>query len=126
MGITMVEATRNALADALVDLCDVGSADATGDLVIMAGGDVAVATLALSATAFGAASGGVATAAEISDDTNAAGGEAVAHKFQNRDNVEVWRGTTGTSGSDLNLSSTSINPGDTVSVSAYTVTMPAS
>lgn len=126
MGITLPTASRNAIADALVDLCDQGSADATGDLVIMASNDDEVATLALSAASFGAAANGVATAASISDDTNATGGTAALHKFQDRDNTEVWRGLVGTSGSDLNLSSLTIGAGDTLSVSAYTVTAPAS
>lgn len=126
MAITLTTASRNAMADALVDLVDGGTTDATGDLVIMTSGDVEVATLALSNPAFGAASSGVATASAISDDTSATGGTAALHKFQNRDNTEIWRGTVGTSGADLNLSSVSIGAGDTVSVSSYTVTQPAS
>jgi len=114
------------MCNALVDLCDVGSTDANGDLVIMAAADAEVATLALTNPAFGNAATGVATAATISDDTSATGGTAIAHKFQDRDNTEVWRGNVGTSGSDLNLSSTTIGNGDTVSVTAYTVTVPAS
>jgi len=126
MGITLTTAARNAMCNALVDLCDVGSTDANGDLVIMAAADAEVATLALTNPAFGNAATGVATAATISDDTSATGGTAIAHKFQDRDNTEVWRGNVGTSGSDLNLSSTTIGNGDTVSVTAYTVTVPAS
>lgn len=126
MGITLTTAARNAKANAAVDLLDSGSTDANGDLVIMTSGDVEVATLALSNPAFGAAATGVATANSISDDTNATGGTAALHKMQDRDNTEVWRGTVGTSGADLNLSSTTIGAGDTVSVSSYTYTQPAS
>lgn len=126
MGITLTTTARNAACDAVVDLIDVGTGDANGDLVIMTSGDAEVATLAFSNPAFGAASSGVATAATISDDTSATGGTAALFKFQNRDNAEVLRGTVGTSGADLIISSLSIGAGDTISVSSFTVTMPAS
>lgn len=125
MAVTITIAARNAACDAIVDLIDVGSADANGDLVIMTSSDVEVATLALTNPAFGAAATGVATAAAISDDTNATGGTAAKFKFQDRDNTEVLQGAVATSGSDLNLTSVSIGAGDTVSVSSFTVTMPA-
>lgn len=126
MGITLTTTAQNAACDAVVDLIDVGSGDANGDLVIMTSGDVEVATLAFSNPAFGSAVAGVATAATISDDTNATGGTAALFKFQNRDNTEVLRGTVGTSGADLIISSTNIGAGDTIQVSSFTVTMPAS
>lgn len=126
MAVTLTTRARNAMCNALVDEIDVGTTDANGDLVIATSGDVEVATLACSNPAFGAASSGVATAGTISDDTNATGGTAAVFWFQDRDNAEVFRGTVGTSGADLNLSSVTIGAGDTVSVSAFTVTQPAS
>ncbi len=125
MTTTISTAARNAAANALVDLLDVGTTDANGDLVIQTSGDVEVATLALSNPAFGAAAAGVATANAISDDTSATGGTAANFILQDRDNVEVMRGDVATSGAELNLSSVTIGAGDTVSVSALTVTMPA-
>lgn len=126
MAVTLTTAARNAACDAIVDLIDAGTTDANGDLEIMTAGDVEVATLACSNPAFGAAATGTATAATISDDTNATGGTAALFKFQDRDNTEVFRGSVGTSGEDLNLSSVTIGAGDTVSVSSFTATMPAS
>lgn len=127
MAITLTTAARNAMCDALVDLVDGGTTDTTGDLEIMTSGDVEVATLSWTATpAFGAAAAGVATMNAINDDTNATGGTAALHRFLNRDNTEVWRGNVQTSGGDLNLSSLSVGAGDTVQVSSYTVTQPAS
>lgn len=126
MAITLTTAARNAMANALVDLVDAGSTDANGDLVIMTSGDVEVATLALSNPAFGAAASGVCTASAITSDSSATGGTAALHMFRDRNNTEVWRGTVGTSGADLNLSSVAIGAGDTVEVSSYTVTQPAS
>lgn len=126
MAITHVTSVRNGLADYTVDQIDVGTTDANGDLVIATSGDVEVATLACSAPAFGAASSGTATANAISDDTNATGGTAAVHWFQNKDNAEVFRGsvTATGGGGDLELSSTSIGAGDTVSVSSYTYSAP--
>ncbi|SMP00132.1 hypothetical protein SAMN06265173_1733 [Thalassovita litoralis] len=125
MGVTLTTAARNAAVDAIADLVDAGTSDANGDLVIMTAGDVEVATLALSNPGFAAASGGAAAADTISDDTNATGGTAALFKLQDRDNTEVLRGTVGTSGADLNLSSLTIGAGDTVSVSSLTISQPA-
>jgi hypothetical protein len=126
MTTTISTAARNAGCNAMVDLLDAGTTDANGDLVIQTSGDVEVATLALSNPAFGNAATGVATAAAISDDTNATGGTAANFILQDRDNTEVFRGGCGTSGAELNLSSLTIGAGDTVSVSAMTFTVPAS
>ena len=126
MAITHTTALRNTLADAVDTACNSGSTDASADLVIMTSGDVEVATCIMSNPAFGAAATGVITAASITDDTNATGGTAALFKIQDRDNTEVFRGAVGTSGSDLNLSSLSIASGDTVSITSFTYTQPAS
>jgi hypothetical protein len=125
MAITLTTTARNAACDAVVDLIDTGTGDANGDIVIMTSSDVEVATLAFANPAFGDAATGVATANTIAADTTATGGTAALFKFQNRDNNEVLRGSVATSGSDLNLSSLSIGAGDTISISSFTVTMPA-
>jgi len=128
MAVTLTTAARDAACDAVVDLIEGGTGDANGDLVIRNSGNTPVATLAFSNPAFGASSNGTATAATISDDTNAAGGTADNFIFQNLSNAEVLSGTvTVTSGGgDLELSSVTIGAGDTVSVTSFTVTMPAS
>lgn len=120
MAVTISTAARNAACDAIVDLVDGGSSDANGDLVLMTSGDVEVATLALSNPAFGAASSGAATAATISNDTSATGGTVALFKVQDRDNVEIFRGTVGTTGSgaDLEISTTIIGAGDIVAVTS--------
>lgn len=122
MALTHVTTIRNGLADYTVDAIDSGTTDANGDLVIMTSGDVEVATLACSATSFGAASSGTATANAISNDSSATGGTAALFKFQDRDNSEVFRGTvTATGGGgDIELSSVSIGAGDTVSITSFT------
>jgi len=125
MAITLTTAARNAACNAVVDLIDVGTTDANGDIVIMTSSDVEVATLAFANPAFGNAATGVATANAIAADTTATGGTAARFKFQDRNNTEVLRGNVATSGSDLNLSSLNIGAGDTISISSFTVTMPA-
>lgn len=123
MALTHTTAARNAAADAVVDLIDVGTTDANGDLVIMTSGDVEVATLAMTAPAYGAAGAvvaGRADSATISDDTSATGGTAALFKVQNRDNTEIFRGTvTATGGGgDIEASSVTIAALDTVQCSA--------
>jgi len=122
---TLSTAARNAACDAIVDLIDGGSGDANGDLQFQTSGSSAVATLQFSATAFGSASTGVATAAAITSDTNAAGGTTTKAVIRDKSNATVMTVTVGTSGSEINLSSVAIGSGDTVSVSSLTVTMPA-
>lgn len=127
MALTHTTATRNAIADTVVDSIDAGSTDANGDLVIMTSGDVEVATLAMSNPAYGAAASGTAQENTISDDTNATGGTAALFKLQDLDNTEVLRGTvTGTGGGgDIELNSVSISAGVTVSISDLSYTAPS-
>jgi len=126
MVTTLTTGARNAAADAITALVDVGSTDANGDLVIWTVGNAEVATLAMSQPAFLGAAAGVDTADTISDDTTATGGTADYFTLQDRDNAEVIRGDVATSGAELNLSSLAIGVNDTVSVSALTLTVPAS
>lgn len=126
MAITLTTAARNAACDAIVDLVDVGTTDANGDIVFMTSGSVEVATLALTDPAFGASSDGVATANTVANDTNATGGTVALFKIQNKDNTEIFRGAVTVSSGDINLSSLVVGATDTVSMSSLTVTMPAS
>lgn len=120
---TLEAATRSAACDAIVDLIDVGGA---GTLVFQTSGDVEVATLTFSATAFGAASFGVATAAAITSDTSATGGVVAQASFFSGGATKILEATVSTSGADINLSSLTVGASDTVSVSSLTVTVPAS
>lgn len=121
---TLSTAARNAACNAVVDLLDAGSG--AGALVFRTSGDVEVATLAFSDPAFGNASTGVATADTITSDTSATGGTTTKATLEDSDTNIVITATVGTSSSDINLSSTTIGNGDTVSISSLTVTVPAS
>ena len=122
---TLPTASRNAATDAIVDLVDAGG---TGTIEIRtSGGSTLLATLTMSATAFGAASVGVATANAITDDTSAdATGTAAEFQLISGGAADVITGTVGTSGSDINFTSVSFTAGDTISITSMTVTVPAS
>jgi hypothetical protein len=119
MAVTHATALRTTLADAAVDAIDAGGA---GTLEFLTSGDAEVATLTFSATAFGAASAGVATANAITSDTSATGGTVAKWQIKNGSGTPIIFGAAGTSGSDINLSSLSVGAGDTVSISSLTYT----
>lgn len=127
-------AAASAAANAVVDLIDVGGA---GYLRIYSGtkpagpdsalaGNTLLAELRFSATAFGNASNGVATANAITADTaaDATGTATFFRVFAGDGTTAIFDGEIGTSGSDINISSTAIQAGAEVSVSALTYTQP--
>lgn len=124
MSLTHVTAIRNSLADLVVDAIDAGTTDPSGDLQFAtAAFAIILATLTFSNPAFGNAAAGIATAAAITADLNAAGtGVAVVFRIRDRDNNEVLQGSVSSTGGggDIQLSSTTINPADTVSITSMT------
>lgn len=124
------EATRNARLDAVdaqigtsgkLRIYD-GTMPATAEDTIPGDADL-LADLALSATAFAAASGGTMVANSISDDTSAdATGTATWFTLTKSDNTRVVDGTVGTSGTDMIIDNASITAGQTVSCSGITIT----
>jgi len=131
MAITLTDAVRNAACNAIVDLVDAGAGAGTLEIKSAASttaGVNEVATLTFSTTAFGAAGASVqgrADADTITPDTAAAGGTAGFYTVFDSNNLAIWQGTVAASGADLNLSSVTITGGDTVSVSSFTLTVPA-
>jgi hypothetical protein len=85
-----------------------------------------LAELTCNATFAPAASGGVLTLNAITQDSSAdATGTATWFRIVKSDGTTfVLDGTVGTSGADLNLNSTSIVVGGTVSISSFTITAP--
>ena len=123
---TLSTAARNAACDAIVDLVDDGTG--AGNLIIRASDDAEISTHAMSATAFGAAGAvnpGEAVADAIADDNDATGGTAAKFTLEDGDDVVVISGTAGTTG-DLVLNTATIGAGAKVSITALTVTVPAS
>jgi hypothetical protein len=125
MAVTHSTAARNAATDAVTALIG-----ASGKLKFRLTGTVgspgtAVATLNLSATAFGASSSGAATANAISSDTNATGNaSAVATAtLETSGGTVVIHCAVAGSGSDINMTNgLTVAAGDTVSCSSLTYT----
>ena len=126
MAITLTTIGRNGAADGVVDLIDAGAG--AGKLKIYTTGlGTLLATLTFSTTAFGAAAAGVATAAAITDDSSAdATGVAAEFTVTDFDDNEIFRGSAGTSGTDMILNTVNIVTGGVVSCSSFTFTQPAS
>lgn len=133
MATRISTAARNAACDAIVDLLDAGAG--AGTLKIYTGSQPAsaqdaetgtlLATFTLPDPVFGAAATGVATANAISNATGAAAGTAGWFRAEDSTGANVIDGSVGTSGADLNLNTTTISVGLTVSITSWTVTMPA-
>lgn len=126
MAVTHSTAARNAATDAVTALIG-----ASGQLIFrispstVAAPGTAVATLPLSATAFGASSTGTATANAITTDTNAAGNASpVAFAtLQTSGGTVVIQCAVAASGSDINMSNgLTVSAGDTVACSSLTYT----
>ena len=122
MTVTLETVARNAACDAVVDLLDGGTIE------FQTSEDAEVATLTLGTPAFGDAETGTATANAITDDTNATGGTIAKAVFKTSASASVFTASvteTG-GGGDIELSSLTIGAGDTVSLTSYTHTQPAS
>jgi hypothetical protein len=123
MAVTHGTGTRTAIADAVVDRLDVGG---TGTLVLRTSGDVEVATLTFSATAYGAAVAGVATAAAITADASATGG-TVAKAAQvgvTHGDVILCSVTATGGGGDIEANSVVISAGQNVACTSLTYAAP--
>ena len=116
---------RNALADAFDALVNTGAG--TAELRLQTSGDVEVATFALPNPAFGAASGGVITGQGTPiQDTSATGGTVAQGSIFNRNGDKVSESAAATSGQEITMSSLVVGVGETVTLTALTVTQPSS
>lgn len=90
------------------------------------GGQVLLAELVFNATAFGAASNRVITAAAITGDASAnnSGTASWFRLFKSNGTTVMADGTVGTSACDINFNSVAISSGATVNVTAFTITQP--
>jgi hypothetical protein len=122
MALTHVTATRNAMADAVVDLIDGGAG--AGTLEFQTSGDVEVATITFGDPAFGAAASGTATANATTDDTNATGGIIAKFRIYDSNSTEILSGTVTavSGGGDIEITSLTIAATETVSLTSLTYT----
>ena len=127
MALVLETPTRTALADAIAASVDNGTTETGGKLVIETTADAEVSLHRFVDPAFGGgAAAGVLTLDSLPiDDTTAAGGTAAQYSVFDRDNTKLWEGVVSVSGDDLDLSSLSVGVGDTVSLTAFTVTQEA-
>lgn len=130
MAVTHSATAAKAMTDASVDLIDAGTTNPTGAVVFETSGHVEVATCNFANPAFGegtSAAPSVATANAITDDSSATGGTVALFKHVDRDEGTVHMGTvTATGGGgDYEITSTTIAPGETVSVTSVTYTGPS-
>jgi hypothetical protein len=128
MSLILETAFRTALADAIDDYINGGTAP---ELVFETSGDVEVATIVLDPTnAFGTAVAGVITMTDQpKTDASATGGTVAQFSiYQNvtQGAAKVLEGTVLTSGGDINLSSLAVGATDSVELTTFTITVPAS
>lgn len=128
MALGYVTGLRNNQLDEITALLDAGSG--AGKLRIYSGSRPAtggaettvLAELPLSDPAAGAAAAAALTLSAITADSSANNtGTATWFRLMDSDNNAVIDGDVGTSGSDLNLNSTSITAGGTVSVTSFVI-----
>jgi hypothetical protein len=120
------DAGANAAANAVTALCNSGFIDIMSGTQPAANGaaTTVLATVTFGATAFGSASGGVATANAIGSGTAGATGTATWFRAYKSDHTTpVFDGSVGTATSNLNLNSTAISSGATVSVTSLSFTI---
>jgi hypothetical protein len=125
MAITHVASVRNNLADRIDELVNTGAGTAKLQIETTGGGTV-LATINLQNPAFGAAAAGIITlqGTPLSDTDADATGTAAEFAVTDRDGADVFRGSVGTSGEDINLSQTDVEAGDTVTITSFTYEAP--
>ena len=132
MALTVSTAAGNAQLDATLGLLDAGAA--AGTIEVRTGSrpaspdSAATGTLLVSFTlsdpAFAAAASKSASLNTVASATAVATGTAGYFRALDSNGVAVADGTVGTSGADLNLNTTSITSGGSVSITSGTVTVP--
>lgn len=122
MAITRTVAGRNAAADAEVNLLDVGVGNATCELWD-AGVTTKLVTITLQKPAFGSAAAGVKTLLGVPLTNNgiATGQHAVAI-FKDGDGQEVFRCSSGISGTDLIADKVQVTNANPVTINSFTFT----
>ena len=129
--LKLAEASANAQADATCALLNGGKLRIyDGTKPATANTDVSTQNLLAELTfgnpAFASASGGIATAEDLTSDADADGGASPAAWFRalKSDDTPVFDGTVGTADCDLNLATTTIVAGAEVQVTSMTFTQP--
>jgi len=126
MALVMETVLRDDLANSIDASVNVGTMQTGGKLVIETSADAEISLHRFDATAFGASSTGVITMNSApKDDTSAMAGTAAQFSIFDRDDQKQLEGEVAVSGKDLDLSSLSVGAGDTVSLTAFSITVEA-
>jgi hypothetical protein len=90
------------------------------------GGALVLATINLQSPPFGAAAAGIITlqGTPLSDTDADATGTAAEFAVVDKGGADVFRGSVGTSGEDINLSQLDVEAGDTVTITSFTYEAP--
>ncbi len=119
--------TRNTILEAVADRVDGGTG--TAHVRLETSGDAEVAAFPMQDPAFGAPSSFAISAAGLPlEDSDANGGTVAKLSQYDQDNTKLWEETdVGTDpGNAVTLSSLAIGAGETVTLTEYSITMPAS
>lgn len=125
MALTLQDALKQVLADAID--AEINTGAGTAELQFMTAGNVEVATCPLANPAFGNSNAtGTISVSGTPQDTNATGNASPVTKFRifDRDATFLIEGTVSTSGADINISNTTINAGETVTLTSFSITVP--
>lgn len=120
-------AARNTMADALVDLFDAGSTNATGRLLLYtAGGVTLLSTILMANPAFASAVSGVAAGASLPWTDLSAVGSGIAAEFvaQDRDETPILSGAIAVSGGEMNFPQLEVAVNDIVKLLSVSYTAP--
>ena len=119
-------ALRDTLCNAFVDAIDGGAGDGLLTLHTAAFA-LLLATLTFAGPAFGASASGTATAGTIIGDASAdLSGTAVVFRIATSLPTTLFEGTVGAGSGDIDFNTNVFTAGDSVDVTAMTITMPAS
>jgi hypothetical protein len=123
MALTLATTMRDAIADA-VD-ATIGT---SATLEFQTSGNTEVATLTLGNPAFGASSSGTITLSGVPlSDTTATGGTMAKFVIKSGGTTTQITGSVGTSGENINFAGgLVVGAGDTVTLTSFTITCPAS
>ncbi len=115
------------MRDAIADAVDT-RIGATATLELQDSGNTEIATISLGNPAFGASSTGTITLSGVPlSDTNATGGTMAKFQIKSGGTTVEISGTVSTSGADINFAGgLVVGAGDTVTLTAFTITCPAS